>query len=91
MSNTERNEDGRVRGRVGRPSRYRGKVRSKPIQMYLTRDGLLALEAGCLHNDMARPEYVESLLMKAATGIPNWRQVGGRAFQLKGMQIEAVE
>lgn len=75
------------RGLPGRPSEFPGKDRDKPVQVYLTRDGLLALEAGCSHEGKSRPDYIEKLLLRAAERIPNWRVIGGRNLQLREVRV----
>lgn len=50
----------------GRKSVYRGKNRAKPIQVYLTDEGLRAFEFGQRKKGMSRPDYVEYLAIKEA-------------------------
>jgi hypothetical protein len=47
----------------GRPSKFPGKNRERPIQVYLTDDGLKALDKGTARTSLSRPDYIESLLM----------------------------
>lgn len=48
----------------GRPSKFRGKNRNKPIQIYMTDRGLEGLERGCSRNGETRPEYIERLILQ---------------------------
>lgn len=48
---------------VGRPSKYPGKNRGKPIQIYMTNRGLEALERGTERTGLSRPDYIERLVL----------------------------
>lgn len=48
----------------GRPSKFRGKNRARPIQIYMTDRGLEALEIGQAKRGETRPEYIERLILE---------------------------
>ena len=49
----------------GRKSKYRGKDRTKPIQVYFTTDGHAALERKRLKRGQSRPDYLLDLVLSA--------------------------
>ena len=49
----------------GRPSRYRGKVRERPIVMTMTPDGHTALAEGQMVTGDSIPDYIETLVRES--------------------------
>lgn len=47
---------------VGRPTKYPGKRRDKPVQVALTDQALEALDAGCVRTGYSKAVYIESLI-----------------------------
>jgi hypothetical protein len=64
----------------GRKAKFRGKNRSRPIQLYLTDGGLDALDRGCTRTGLSRPDYVETLIIEKDTLVAATR-AGMRRFQ----------
>lgn len=50
----------------GRPSRFRGKVRGRPVVITLTPEGHAALAAGRDRTRLTAADYIESLLRRDA-------------------------
>lgn len=51
---------------TGRPSRYRGKVRGRPISLSLTPDGHAALAVVVQRTGLSRADAIEQLLRRSA-------------------------